>query len=97
MKFFKRFLPVTVMMMILGTSSQAYEFQCTQQVAQACGTDKLCQLQYFTCCPSNEVVRKQDCEMCSGYWQQNSCSPLDPNGRKNALKALPAIITYLLN
>ncbi len=76
----------------------AYEFVCTQKVNIACGKDALCQLQYFTCCPAAEIHRKQDCEMCAGYWQEErgKCSEFDPHKRKSA-EALPPIIMYLLD
>ena len=72
----------------------AYEFECSQNVTAACGTDKLCQLQYFACCPVSQVHRQQDCDMCTGFWidEKGECSESGENG--NGI--LPAILMYLL-
>ncbi len=90
------FLTLAILL-LPGLPASAYEFTCTQQVQNACGANLLCQLQYFTCCPAADVHRKQDCEMCSGYWIEDSgsCSENDPGAGKGT-DALPAIIMYLL-
>ena len=97
MKRLRNYFLTAAILLLPNVPASAYEFTCTQQVRDACGPNLLCQLQYFTCCPSADVHRKQDCEMCSGYWLENSgsCSEKDPNAPKGT-EALPAIIMYLL-
>lgn len=55
---------------LLGIYVFGYNYDCSVGCPQVCGNDYLCLLQCYSCCPVNNVIDSQTCEMCGGYWDQ---------------------------